>query len=192
MLRQPLTGYDLGREFAESTRHFWFAERSQIYPALKRMLERGWLDTWEEPSERGPRRKVHQTTKKGRAELRRWLRDGPHIGTERLAFVAQAFFLGELENCEESIGIVKKMRGMWKTKLAHLEYTERLIQEEYGNVSSFDIDGVHHHAALRLGIRTLRARITWAEETIATLAARVEAKPKPSLVGDLQTDGKDA
>ena len=192
MLRRPLTGYDLGREFAESARHFWFAEKSQIYPTMKRMRERGWLKTWEEPSERGPRRKVHQTTEEGKAELRRWLRDGPHIGTERLAFVAQTFFLGELKSCEESLGTVRKMRAMWETKLSYLEYEERLIREEYGDVSSMDIDGVHYHAALRLGLRTLRARIAWADETMKVLLARVEAEAQPGVAAGSDATGRDA
>lgn len=42
---QPSTGYELGRQFGEGAQHFWFAERSQIYPTLKRMRDRAWLST---------------------------------------------------------------------------------------------------------------------------------------------------
>ncbi|MYK68861.1 MAG: PadR family transcriptional regulator, partial [Gammaproteobacteria bacterium] len=35
LLRDPATGYDLKSAFSERIRHFWSAELSQIYPALK-------------------------------------------------------------------------------------------------------------------------------------------------------------
>ena len=41
LLREPATGYDLGNAFSENVRHFWSAELSQIYPALKRLEQRG-------------------------------------------------------------------------------------------------------------------------------------------------------
>lgn len=175
MLRQPSTGYELGNEFAGSAQLFWFAERSQIYPALKRMRDRGWLDTWEEPSQRGPRRKLYQTTAEGRDELRAWLRDGPHIGKERLAFAAQAFFLGELDDFSESLGIVRKMRAIWEHRLTQLEFVERMIFEEYGEASRMHADGLHQHATMRMGVHAARARIAWCDETIERLETRIAA-----------------
>ena len=40
-LREPATGYELGKELAESAGHYWPAERSQIYPTLRRLQQRG-------------------------------------------------------------------------------------------------------------------------------------------------------
>ncbi len=182
MLRQPSTGYELGRQFSEGAQHFWFAERSQIYPALKRMRDRGWLDTWEESSERGPRRKVYQTTTEGREQLAEWLRGGPHIGHVRLGFVAQTFFLGELGDYAESLSLVRKMRATWESRLAPLEFTQRMIQEEHGEESELGMEIFHSHAALRMGLYTLRARIAWCDETIERLEARIAAA-EPQLVG---------
>jgi PadR family transcriptional regulator AphA len=181
MLREPSTGYELGKEFSEGAQHFWFAELSQIYPTLKRMRDRGWLDTWEEPSERGPKRKVYKTTAEGRAELRTWLRDGPRLGRERLGFIAQTFFLGELESYEESLSIVRKMRAMWEHKLGYLEHVERMVEEDHGDPSHYGGDGLHNHAALRMGIHMLRAKLAWCAETLERLETRLElAEPTPA------------
>ena len=175
MLRQPSTGYELGRQFSERAQHFWFAERSQIYPALKRMRDRGWLEGWEEPSERGPTRKVYETTAEGREHLVEWLRDGPHIGNVRLGFVAQTFFLGELDDYPESLSQVRKMRATWESKLAPLEFTQRMMREEHGEDSELDRELFHAHAALRMGLHSLRARIAWCDETIERMEKRIRA-----------------
>ena len=50
MLKEPGSGYDLGKRFSEGPIHFWSAELSQIYPALRRMTERGWLSCAPEDS----------------------------------------------------------------------------------------------------------------------------------------------
>ncbi len=183
MLRRPSTGYELGKEFSRSAQHFWFAERSQIYPTLKRMRDGGLLRSWEEPSERGPRRKVYETTSKGRRELRGWLLEGPQIGHERLAHIAQTFFLGELDDFAESLRIVGKMRAKWASKLDYLEFTEATIRDEGGEWSQLDMDDFHHHAALRMGLHMLRAKIAWCHETAEHLKQRL-GQPERALVGE--------
>lgn len=175
MLRQPATGYDLGREFAESAQHFWYADRSQIYPALKKLQAKGLLRAWEAPSERGPKRRVYETTPAGHAELRSWLNSGPKIGRDRLGYVAQTFFLGELGDFEESLRIVATMRAEWEQKLSYLEYAEREVTTEYGDWSHFDVDGFHHYAALRMGLHQYRSKLAWCDETSERLRSRIAA-----------------
>ncbi len=180
MLRSPSTGYDLGKRFAEAPAHFWFAERSQIYPTLKRMESQGLLQRHEAPSARGPRRQVYETTPAGREALRHWLRGGSKIGRERLGYVAQTFFLGELGDFEESLRIIKQMRREWAQKVATLELVELQMHQECGDRSRLDADGFHHHAALRMGLHTHRARIAWCDETIEQLNERIaEARAEP-------------
>ena len=182
MLRSPSTGYELGNEFSRSAQHFWFAERSQIYPTLKRLRNRGLLTGWEEPSERGPRRKVYQTTPEGRRELRKWLLEGPQIGHERLAHIAQTFFLGELDDFAESLRIVGKMRAKWASKLAYLEFTEATVKDEGGEWLQLDMDDFHRYAALRMGLHMLRAKIVWCDETADHLQQRL-GQSERKLVG---------
>ena len=101
LLREPGTGYDLGNAFSENVRHFWSAELSQIYPTLKRLERRGMLESRVEPSPKGPNRRVYALTEEGRAELLRWLRGGPAVGTERFAYLAQLYFMDALGDlCE--------------------------------------------------------------------------------------------
>lgn len=174
MLREPSTGYDLGKEFADGAAHFWFAETSQIYPTLKRMEEQGWLACSEEPSERGPPRKVYRTTDAGREELREWLRAGPQIGRERLSFIAQTFFMGELGDLRESRALVRQLRAHWEAELGYMELAERMHLDRQGTWDEADIDHFHHYAALRLGLHMIRSKLAWCDEIDAVIERRRE------------------
>ena len=42
--RDSMTGYDLTREFQTSLFDFWTAKHSQVYPELKSLLEKGYVE----------------------------------------------------------------------------------------------------------------------------------------------------
>jgi PadR family transcriptional regulator AphA len=179
-LRTPASGYQLGREFVEGARHFWFAELSQIYPTLKRLEARGWLKGRDRPSERGPARRVYELTAAGRKALRHWLSAGPHIGRERLAYLAQVYFLDALDDVEAALEVIRRMQAVWRQKLAALEAMEAALVAEYGDWPDHPPELFFPFAALRNGLYTYRAKLAWCDETIARLTewrdARAAAK----------------
>lgn len=174
-LRRPSTGYELGREFDDGAAHFWFAERSQIYPTLKKLEARGWLKARDEASPVGPPRRVYQITAAGRKALARWLRSGPHIGRDRLAYIAQAYFLDALDDAEEAETIVRAMRDVWQGKLDGLEATEAHLMAEYGDPAGWPAETFHPYTALRMGIHQYRAKLSWCDETLERFATRTAA-----------------
>lgn len=174
-LRHPSTGYELGKEFDESAGHFWPAERSQIYPTLKRLEERGWLRCHEEPSERGPQRKVYETTAEGHEELRRWLTEGPQIGRERFAYIAQVFYLGELDDLAAGLDMVRRMQAQWRQLLATFERYEQETVAESGDWNDYPPEAFFNMAALQNGLALVRAKLAWCDDVIARLEARLSA-----------------
>lgn len=177
-LREPATGYELNREFSDSGRHFWYAELSQIYPTLKRLEAKGWLRAQDAPSARGPGRRVYRLTARGQTALRRWLAGGPHIGRERLAYVAQAYFLDVLEDPDEALRVVRSMQRVWRDKLAYLETGEQELAEQFGaDWSTYPAAVFHPYSALRNGIYQYRAKLAWCDETIARMDARRTSRP---------------
>lgn len=175
-LRQPSTGYELGREFAEGARHFWYAERSQIYPALRKLEARGWLKARDEASPVGPDRRVYGITAAGRKALTRWLTGGPQIGRERLPYIAQAYFLDAV-NPADATAVIESMRAVWRAKLAHLETLEQQLRADYGEPKTWPPDAFHPYTALRMGIHQYAAKLAWCRETLGLLAARTSAAP---------------
>lgn len=70
---EPMTGYDLFKEFETSVGHVWHAPDSQIYPELRRMEAEGLLEGEEIPwGPRGKKRQYH-VTEAGTEAFRNWM-----------------------------------------------------------------------------------------------------------------------
>lgn len=95
LMREPGSGTDIKRAFDEAIGHFWAAELSQVYPMLNRMARDGLLSVSSEPSPKGPPRKVYALTDAGRKSLHEWLAQAPNVGTERVEWLAQIWFMDE-------------------------------------------------------------------------------------------------
>jgi len=67
-------GYELRRELEDELGPDWRLDFGQLYRLLASMTRRRWIVARIEPGTRGPDRKTYRVTARGRAELRRWLR----------------------------------------------------------------------------------------------------------------------
>ena len=174
LLREPATGYDLGNAFSENVRHFWSAELSQIYPALKRLEQRGMLISRVEPSPKGPKRRVYTLTDEGRAELLGWLRGGPAVGTERFAYLAQLYFMDALGDIHETRAFMTALRSHLTGWLAQLRAVEHDVAATHGvDPARYSDAGFHHFAALRMGIHSIGSKVAWCDETLAAIDRRL-------------------
>ena len=178
LLREPLAGYDLKTAFADRIRHFWSAEFSQIYPALKRLEQRRLLQSWVEPSPKGPNRKVYTLTAAGREELLDWLHGGPVVGTERFAYLAQLYFMDAIGDIGETRAFMISLRDYLARWLTHLQEIEREVTDTAGHAPECYSDaGFHRFAALRMGIHSVGSKVTWCDETIAVIDRRLAGGP---------------
>lgn len=172
LLREPASGYDLKSRFDRDIRHFWSAELSQIYPTLKRMEARGWLESETEPSDRGPDRRVYRITDAGREELLGWLASDPEVGSERFAYLAQIFFMDELDDLDAARAFMVALRGRLAAWLARLEAIETDVARAPGYPDALPAEHFFPHVALRMGIHSIAAKVAWCDETIARLDRR--------------------
>ena len=173
LLREPANGYDLKNVFSETVQHFWSARLSQIYPTLKRLEQRQMLDSRWEPSPKGPDRKVYTLTDAGRAELVRWLRDDPAVGTERFAYLAQLYFMDTIGDIHETRAFMTQLRDHFSRWLAQLRAIERDIVVTYGDPEGYADAGFHQFAALRMGVHSIEAKVAWCDETLAAIDRRL-------------------
>jgi DNA-binding PadR family transcriptional regulator len=169
MLADQASGYDLRKAFDEGPRHFWSAELSQIYPALERMQARGWLRSRRRPSPRGPERRVYERTAKGAAALRAWLRAEPAVGHERLAYIGQLIFMGELRDPAATERFLELLRQRLQALAELLESAQAAMPRDVRRLTDAQ---VHEGLCLRIGIRSLRAKIEACEEGQSLLRAR--------------------
>lgn len=174
MLRRPASGYDLRKQFEEGPRHFWAAKLSQIYPALQKMEKDRWLVSTTQASPRGPERRVYRRTVLGTRALRRWLLEGADPGPERLAYIGQLIFMGELRDPRRTLRFLEELRARFAPALALLESAEREMRAgDRRPPSTWDDDAFHEFMCVRLGVRVRRARLDACDEAIALTKARL-------------------
>ena len=179
LLRDPATGYDLKSAFGERIRHFWSAELSQIYPTLKRLEQRRMLGSRIEPSPKGPNRRVYSLTETGREELRRWLRGGPEVGTERFAYLAQLYFMDAVGDLHETRAFMSELRDHLARWLAQLRSVERKVTDACGDAPErYGDAGFHRFATLRMGIHSIGSKVAWCDETLAAIDRRLAARSR--------------
>lgn len=185
MLREPHSGYDVGKQFQQSLRNFWSAELSQIYPLLKKMEADGLLKSKASASDIGPTRLIYKRTAKGRRELQSWLQQGPTVGAERIGYLAQVYFLANLDDADGAIDFLTSLREhmlQWLRSLEQVEaawrdsnplYPDRLPDEDFFPQLTLDY-----------GLRKVRTNIDWCDTSIARIRARQERQPQTRNVCD--------
>jgi DNA-binding PadR family transcriptional regulator len=110
LLRDPASGYDLGRHIHHDLSHFWSADLPQLYRTLNRLARQSLLAATTEPSQRGPRRRVYRTTEAGLQHLRAALAGPPVIGPVRDPLLAQIHLLGALDDASGSLDALHRIR----------------------------------------------------------------------------------
>ncbi len=178
MLREPSSGYDLKTEFNDGARHFWSAELSQIYPALKRLENQRLLNSSVESSPKGPDRKVYKRTNKGRAELISWLELGPVMGTQRFAYIAQLAFFSELRDLDRTLEFFRDLRSKCNQLLTTLEAIE--TEEALEDKEMSDVE-FHDSLCLQMGLTSLRGRIEWCDECMERIRQRQQSSSNKEL-----------
>lgn len=173
MLREPASGYDLKKEFNQSLQHFWRAELSQIYPQLQKLESEGLLKSAAGESAKGPPRRVYRRTEKGRKELIEWLADGPKVGEERIAYLAQVYFLENLGEPNKIIAFMEELRAYMSNWLVELRETElhwRTCDPRYPDALP-DSD-FYAQLTLAMGLTKVQANLEWCEASLARIRAR--------------------
>lgn len=177
LLHEPASGYDVKKKFDRSLRNFWRAELSQIYPQLQKLQQAGLLSARQVESVRGPSRVEYRVTAAGREELRDWVANGPTVGTERIPYLAQMYFLAELDDPHAAYGFVKRLHtyaSAWLSSLKAIEAGWSADDPRYPDALP-DHD-FYPQLTLDFGIRRVSATVEWCEDTLRRIDARIDAQ----------------
>jgi DNA-binding PadR family transcriptional regulator len=160
----PMTGYELKKFFDVSVSHFWSAELSQIYPALKQMEAEGLIETKVEFQEGRPNRKVCSITEDGRQELLDWMRRPTEPEQVREPILVKTFF-GSTISTEELTRVLKERREASKEYIAYLEKCEQLVKA-FATQIGLERDAAFWALTPSLGLKLCRAEMEWIDEAI--------------------------
>ncbi len=124
---EPMTGYDLSKQFQSSVSHVWHAPDSQIYPELRRMEKDGLLEGVEVAwGPRGKKREYH-ITDAGLEAFRSWMNETLSYPPERDPVHLKAAYLEWAEpdsaraQLEAHIANYIERRDDWLQKVAEIE-----------------------------------------------------------------------
>ena len=176
ILREPYSGYDIKKRFDKSLRSFWRAELSQIYPLLQKMEKEGLLSSTSDESNIGPTRRVYKRSAEGREELQSWLLGGPTVGTEKIAYLAQVFFLANVDDDKKAIEFMQELREHMATWLATLQTAEqewRTNDPRYPD--KLPAEDFYPQLTLDLGLTKVRANVEWCDRCIDRIRARINS-----------------
>ena len=157
----PRSGYELKRLFRDTPAAVYQPSDGALYPALRRLEERGYLRAEAATSGRRGRR-MYTATEAGQAATRDWVRQplepatvGRDLGLHLVRFVVM-----------EGILPPSEVHAFLDDLVAALgAFLERMVQY----VGSASLPGRHPRLALEHGIAVHRASLAWATSAMATL-----------------------
>lgn len=174
LLREPASGYDLKAVLDNCIGHFWAAELSQVYPSLKSLEKKKLLRSRRSASRRGPGRIVYDITPAGRKQLAAWLRSEPQFGDARHTFLAQLFLMDELHDLPHTLRFLEQLHARWATRLQALKSKEKeWSRRDPGFPDDLPLPAFLHHMTLRMGEHSVQGWLTWCEESMRRVRARI-------------------
>src|SRR6266545_6406484 len=165
----PMTGYELKKFFDTSVAHFWNAELSQIYPALKAMESEGLVEMKVEVQNDRPNRKVYSITESGRRELVDWLSKPAERDQVREPILIKVFFGSSLSK-RELIEVLRNSADDVRWMVTYLDYAHAFVDKFVESI------GLQHEAffwqlTIDAGLKIHKAELGWAEEAIQKIEA---------------------
>ena len=165
--QQPLSGYDLNKEFNSTVAHFWQTEQSQIYRTLHKLEEDDYVTVETIIQEHTPNKKIYSITKAGREALHTWLRKTKKPPAVRDAQLASLFFGAEIEP-ETVIAQVEHWLQTSHTQLQILQAIKENIPPE-STMGHWQRHQIMEYLTLDYGIYTYTLEIEWLEKTLRLL-----------------------
>lgn len=156
----PSSGYALRKVFALTPMSVFSDSPGAIYPALRRLVQRGLIRGRQEKSAGRRRREVFQLTAAGTRELQRWLalppsRDEVMRRWEELAL--RLAFMDQVLGQKASVHFLKALEQELRAYLVSLhEYLESTSEQ-------MPLSG---RLAVEGGVRGYEARLAWTREAL--------------------------
>lgn len=163
--REPLTGYDITKQFNEGLVNFWYAKHSQIYPELKKLTDEG-LITYETIIQ-GEKleKKLYNITEQGKSCLQKWLtKDQPLDPTPKDVFRLKAYFCDEIDNT----ALIKQFQSQLEKRKEKLSNLEKSMEELLKNkeISKVNSPGFGDYIVLNGAIMREKSYIDWINDCI--------------------------
>ena len=171
---QAGSGYELAHRFDRSIGYFWAATHQQIYRTLRVMEDNGWVNATTVAQHGRPDKKVYTVSRKGRAELARWIAEPlshrPGRGsalsdnsTRDVAVKLRGAVYGDVAAIRAQVAALRAER------VVSLDIYRALEKRTFPDPSVLRGAALHQYLVLRGGIRAEESAIDWLDEVTNAL-----------------------
>ena len=169
----PKSGYDVKTEADAMLSHFWHESFGQIYPRLKRLHEKGFVEKEEIVQEGKPNRYVYTLTAAGRGALETWLRQPVEPIRPRNELLLKVFF-GRFSDPVTLSEVVTQYQAQLQDILQTLDHIAQALTQEANDAP----DLPYWMLTLDSGRLAVEAQLEWCGRALATLAPMADTPPR--------------
>lgn len=167
LMKGETSGYDLKQWMTKTTSYFFDASFGSIYPALKRLEQKGFVN-FREIVEGSKYKKVYQITDKGKEAFKVWINKPIDFDKSRHDHLVKIFFYEFLPK-DKAIERIKDLIEEVKTVL------NKLTAEKDEAEKKFDVYNFYYrYSTMLYGIDFYKFLITWCNDLVENL----EKNPK--------------
>jgi len=154
VLHKPLTGYDIKKEIETGIGNFYKASYGSLYPALKKLTDKGCLILSEQRQvER--LKKYYMATGLGKTAFMEWLCSPIDINAGTASMLAKIFFFGELPRDIRSERLQECECEIQKVLAKHKKIEEQFADSIENDKDYFEL------STLYFGLQTAQGLIRW-------------------------------
>lgn len=150
-----LTGYDIKKYIENGIGVFYKASYGSLYPALKKLTEKGYLNMYEKP-QGGRQKNYYKITDEGKEYFLNWLVSPMNVLDGTNAHLAKVYFFDRLpQNIRDRQLLEHEMNNtnyLWKLKTLEKEFISMENKDYYYKLST-----------LYYGIYITQATIQWCQ-----------------------------
>jgi DNA-binding PadR family transcriptional regulator len=169
--RNPLTGYDITKNFNDGLVEFWYARHSQIYPELKKLTDEELISYETVIQGEKLEKKLYTITEKGKNALQNWLaKDDPLEPTPKDVFRLKAYFSDEMDFDT----LLKQFKSALHKHSERLEYLEDSMKKllETKDISKVSAPSFGDYIVLNGAIMRERNYIAWLNDCLNKISKK--------------------
>ncbi|MEP6764662.1 MAG: PadR family transcriptional regulator [Gemmatimonadaceae bacterium] len=171
---EPMSGYQLRREIADSLAYFWSESFGQIYPALKRLTALKLITPVRRTTRDTGRGQQFALTPRGESALADWIALPAEPQPPRNQLLLKLFF-GRAAKADVSLTHLRESRDRATARVASIRVLGEQIKRERGSHP----DAPQWLMTVRHGELQTEAHLQWCEESIAALLKRDRHDQRP-------------
>ncbi len=179
---RPMSGYDIKQAVSESVGNFWSESFGQIYPALHRMEDSGWIErvSGDLDDAGGRPKQSYGLTRRGREVLAEWLSEPPVPRKDRNELLLKVFF-GTQGDLGAIIGHVgERMANVQQDLKRYASIREGLEGDKAEHA-----DAALWRLTVRYGELERKAQLAWCREALKILRTQQDDSSQSGSVQQL-------